>query len=138
MSADGLFCDRCGGAGLIDGWDMAGRPEARPCPSCQPSARARRSDPITSHEAAASVRKITETHTRLLDLLERRGAMTDEEISAAWTGSGLPPASPSGLRSRRAELVDRGLIADSGMTRLTASGRRTIVWISAARMERAS
>lgn len=139
MSADGLFCDRCSGSGEISGYDFSGRPEARPCPACSPPiARARRTDPGTSHEAAASVRRITETHSRLLALLAEQGPMTDEEISAAWAGSGLPPASPSGLRSRRAELVDRGLIVDSGSTRTTASGRRTIVWIAAAAMERAS
>ena len=52
-----------------------------------------------------------------------RGA-TDEEIQ---TASGM---NPSTQRPRRVELVERGLVKDSGQTRLTKSSRSAVVWIS--------
>jgi hypothetical protein len=39
-----------------------------------------------------------------------------------------PRQSPSGIRSRRAELTDLGLIIDSGRRTVTPSGRPCIVW----------
>ena len=92
------------------------------------NARARRTDPSTSHQAAASVHKTNETHQRILSLLLSRD-LTDEEIAAEWERC-YPdvPASPSGLRSRRAELVSAGIVFDSGGRRKTASGRATAVW----------
>lgn len=94
--------------------------------------RARRTDPATSHAAAASVRGTTATHTRIVYLLREQGPLTDEEIASAWqemvTIAGWPKVSPSGLRTRRAELVDRGQIVDTGRTRLTKARRHTTVW----------
>lgn len=95
-------------------------------------ARARRSDPRTSHEAAASVRGITATHRRILTLMEMFGPLTDDEIAARYRSEaksmGWPPVSPSGLRTRRAELVDLGRVLDTRRTKATISGRRTTVW----------
>lgn len=95
-------------------------------------ARARRSDPRTSHEAAASVRGITAAHRRVLTLLEMFGPLTDEEIAfryeAEAKAQGWPPISPSGLRTRRAELVDLGKVLDTRRTKATVSGRRTTIW----------
>jgi hypothetical protein len=94
----------------------------------------RRDDPETSYEAAASVRQQTETHQRILRLFTRRGPMTDVELAAAWQqadegGFGYPPISPSGLRSRRAELTDQlGLLEHSGEYRRGPTGRRMRVW----------
>jgi len=94
--------------------------------------RARRTDPRTSHDAAATVRGQTATHARLMSLLRERGPMTDEEIAAAWVDmtriAAWPKVSPSGLRTRRAELVDEGKVVDSRLTRQTQAGRRTTVW----------
>jgi hypothetical protein len=39
-----------------------------------------------------------------------------------------PRASESGIRSRRAELVDRGLVVDTGRRIRLESGRYAIVW----------
>ena len=36
---------------------------------------------------------------------------------------------PSTVRPRRLELVESGVVVDSGETRLTSSGRRAVVWI---------
>jgi predicted ArsR family transcriptional regulator len=89
---------------------------------------ARAADPETSHEAADSVSKrtITQTQEAILDVLERAGPLSDEEISDA-----LPVdlyTSPSGIRSRRAELVARGLVEWTGACDVTSSRRRTRVW----------
>ena len=40
------------------------------------------------------------------------------------------PMAPSTPRPRREELVEMGLIKDSGDKRLTNSGRKAVVWIS--------
>jgi len=47
---------------------------------------------------------------------------TDEEIQ---TGLRM---NPSTQRPRRVELVERGLVIDSGKKRLTNSGRQAVVW----------
>lgn len=95
-------------------------------------AHARNTDPTTSHAAARSVRNQTDTHERILDLLERFGDATDEELVIYWRQmrdlADWPAISPSGLRSRRAELVDLGLVVDTGRRGKTASGRSCIVW----------
>jgi hypothetical protein len=38
------------------------------------------------------------------------------------------PVSVSGIRTRRAELVEAGTVYDTGETRPTISGRAAIVW----------
>ena len=95
-------------------------------------AKARKSDPTTSHEAAKSVRNITATQQRILDVLEGYGPMNDEQLfeifDYQFRKAGLPRVSESGLRSRRSELVARGLVVDSGERQKMASGRNSIVW----------
>lgn len=89
---------------------------------------ARTTDPRTSHEAAESVRRITATKFVILDLLTR--AACDEDLVERYnfrTHHGAPKASPSGIRSRRKELVDAGLVEQYGLD-WTASGRSAIVW----------
>lgn len=90
---------------------------------------ARTGDPSTSWDAARSVdlSRRTRTQREILGILGAHGPLTDEEIAgyAAARGS---LTSPSGLRTRRAELVDRGAVVDTGQRRLTQAGRRTIVW----------
>lgn len=95
-----------------------------------PVAHARRSDPDTSKLAAASVKNLGRTRDAILRILRALGPCTDEQIQAAYSrGYGNPIlASPSGLRSRRSELVRMGLVVDSGRVGKTASGRQTIIW----------
>lgn len=88
-------------------------------------AHARRTDPWTSHEAAASV-KVRESQKLVLSLL-RQGPATDEEL-ADRAHAASAAISPSGLRTRRCELVVLGLAVDTGERRRTAAGRQTIVW----------
>lgn len=92
----------------------------------------RNSDPITSHEAAASVRNITITHNHILKLLRTYGPMTDEQLFSLYMAEaengGWKWVSVSGLRTRRSELVDAGHVADSGSKGKTRAGRSCIVW----------
>lgn len=91
-------------------------------------AYARRTDPWTSHAAARSITedKLRESQLAVLYLLKRIGASTDEEIADAY--SGPPRQSPSGLRTRRKELVDAGYVCDTGDRKRLVSGRLSIVW----------
>jgi len=102
---------------------------------------ARSTDPATSHNAARLVDKmkaadIQEEILRIVSarvfrdkVLEGSSAplvgFTDEELV-----EGLVPGSvsPSGVRTRRNELVRGGWLRDSGYRRRTRSGREAIIW----------
>jgi hypothetical protein len=90
-------------------------------------ARARKTDPETSHEAADSVENVTLTQEYILRAL--RKPRNDSQLIEAYRGyKTAPNASESGIRSRRAELVDSGLVDDSGKRVKMPSGRLSIVW----------
>jgi hypothetical protein len=95
-------------------------------------AHARNTDPATSHAAAASVLDITQTQFVILNLL--KNAMTDYElvdlygVARAYDEEFVPRASESGIRSRRSELVDRGMVLDSGLRETLPTGRKAILW----------
>lgn len=87
-------------------------------------AHARNSDPETSVEAADSVNpRIRESQQEVLERLRACGPLTDDQLVER-----LPRMSPSGVRSRRSELVERGLVRDSGARAFTKSNRKTIIW----------
>lgn len=90
-------------------------------------ALARPTDPETSHAAAASLDDVQESQKQVHRLLRMFGPMTDERLvlMARTTGWNV---SPSGLRTRRHELVAAGLVEDTGRRDTLASGRRAIVW----------
>jgi hypothetical protein len=92
----------------------------------RPAARA--TDPETSHEAAASVKRVTAKQESVLQILRRYGALTDEEIRNYHRALKYEYQSDSGLRTRRAELVRMGKVARTDEVRLTTGGRKTIVW----------
>lgn len=92
--------------------------------------RARRTDPATSHDAAASVNSLRHTHQIIVTLLRLEGGMTDEELLYLWNDRIAERISPSGLRTRRSELVDMGMVRDSGECRPLESGRMAIVWVA--------
>lgn len=93
----------------------------------------RRNDPVTSREAGESVKNMTATQAHILRLLMRR-SRTDTQLIDAFEKDRRAPwayapyASESGIRSRRAELVRRGLVVDTGLRKILVSGRRSIVW----------
>lgn len=89
--------------------------------------KARSTDPVTSHLAAESVDNVTQTQAFILRCLKR--PRNDVELVNAYRAyKTAPRASESGIRSRRAELVDRGLVIDTGRRVKLASGRYSIVW----------
>ena len=87
---------------------------------------ARNTDPQTSHDAAASVKRIRENQQLILACIKRLGPVTDEQLVKKL--SFYTPMSPSGIRTRRNELVKQGLVRDSGHREKLASGRLAILW----------
>ena len=98
----------------------------------EPYKRTRRTDPDTSLAAAASVTKITEKQTAVLMLLRECGSLTDGELGREYrvefAYGKVPRQSESGLRTRRSELVRRGLVRWTGELRKLESGRMARVW----------
>jgi hypothetical protein len=91
-------------------------------------AKARNTDPATSHQAAKSVRNVTETQAFILRIIEERPRTDGDLIDAYRSMKGAPVASESGIRSRRAELVSKGMIGDTNIRKVLPSGRMSIVW----------
>jgi hypothetical protein len=88
---------------------------------------ARKTDPQTSHDAAASVKNLTPTKEFILKALNR--PRTDVDLVEAYQNMKFAPrASESGIRSRRAELVAQGLVIDSGARIKLPSGRWATIW----------
>jgi hypothetical protein len=93
---------------------------------------ARHTDPITSHQAAASVENLSETKQIILSILRRYDNLTDEMLVKLYEARAArgeaPAASQSGIRSRRAELVRENLVQDSEARAKLSSGRNAILW----------
>ena len=96
-----------------------------------PIAPTRRTDPQTSRDAAATV-NVTKGQQAVLAEFRLYRTLTDEQLIEALRirATSCPEArlSDSGARSRRAELVTKGLLVDSGDRARTQAGRATIVW----------
>jgi Fe2+ or Zn2+ uptake regulation protein len=92
-----------------------------------PKAHARHRDPETSKEAAREV-DVTEGQWQVLNCLRAlpRG-VTDEELYRMMRQAGIK-ISPSGVRSRRSELVELALVKFAGRFEKTESGRNARVW----------
>ena len=93
---------------------------------------ARITDPQTSHEAAQSLKaeRLSETKRAILRILKYKD-LTDDQIYQMFN-QGVEhgywnPASVSGVRSRRAELVKDGLLIRKGQSK-TRFGRNCIIW----------
>lgn len=97
-----------------------------------PNARA--TDPSTSWEAAMSIsaEHLNKVQRHILNLLS--APMTDIQLVdeyRRWSSLiGEDFSSESGIRTRRAELVRRGLVVDTLVREKTPSGRNAIVWRS--------
>jgi len=87
---------------------------------------ARTTDPETSHEAAMSVTNITPLKQEILQRLMT--PMTDTDLYQLLTISSRLIVTESGVRSRRSELVQAGLVRDTGERVKLATGRNAIVW----------
>lgn len=93
---------------------------------------ARITDPVTSHLAAQSVtnEQVTKTQQAILKIL-RNEPLSDEQIvtryRAGFVAGEFGFASESGIRTRRAELVSKGLLKSVGITK-TRANRATQLW----------
>jgi hypothetical protein len=91
---------------------------------------ARVMDPITSHEAADSVKDVSVVQATILGIIGG-DSMHDERLVVEYqklVRSGIAkPATEQSIRSRRAELGRIGLLSVVGFT-VTSSGRRARVW----------
>ena len=87
---------------------------------------ARMTDPQTSHDAAASVRNLTEVKRKILEILERPQCDVDLLFNIRAKTDWI--VSESGIRSRGSELVDAGLGIDTNDRVKLPSGRYAIVW----------
>ena len=100
-------------------------------------ARWRKTDPDTSRDAALSVTEETVTMTQKRILEKLQVAMTDSELIGLFNldreYGNANFVSDSGIRSRRAELVAKGLVVDSGLRVKLFSGRYAIMWKVAGR-----
>lgn len=105
-----------------------------PPPREDPRAYAKRDDPTTSWEAAASISpdQLRDRHKAVLRVLKTFGpqhndALADkyQAIAAQWD---LPSQTDQSVRSRRSELTKMGLVVDTGETVVLGSGRRAVIW----------
>jgi hypothetical protein len=111
------------------------RPHGKQVSECQRSffddANTPWSDAETWKRAAESIslERLTRTQELVLAGLQIVGPSTDDELIAAfrrrWPSCRL---SDQSIRSRRAQLVRKGLVRDSGRRRLTKRGQRSAVW----------
>ena len=95
------------------------------------AAHARAGDPWTSHAAARSLDpdRLRATQAAVLACFQYHGPMHHEALLAAYAARRWqPPQSPSGLRTRTRELVEGGLLRNSGRTVRLPSGRASIIW----------
>ena len=89
----------------------------------EPHCHARRSDPETSHEAAARVREFGPGHcATILAVLREHGPQTIDEIAKRTHLTAVQVA------RRLPDLEKYGKAAPTGETRLSASGRQERVW----------
>ena len=86
-----------------------------------------RQDPETSFAAARSIdeRRLSKTQALVLEAL-KAGPAIDEQI--VFRVRERARVSAASVRSRRAELVRKGLVIDSGKRRPTEFGNLSIVW----------
>lgn len=88
---------------------------------------ARATDPQTSWDAARSVTGLNVRQAHIYTILLNFGSMTDERILDEYLYR-FDFISPSGCRTRRKELVEFGLVEDSGRRTPLVSGRLSIEW----------
>lgn len=100
------------------------------------TARARRTDPSTSHEAADRTSgSLSYMQSLVLGIFKILGSATDDELGTYYTlmqsSQGWPVTHPDTPRKRRSDLTKRGLLVDSGETRVNSFGSPETVWVMA-------
>ena len=85
-------------------------------------AHARRTDPMTSHEAAWSLGDLSEKQGRVLALFDARTVATDAQLRAHYQQV-YGPVAESTVRTRRRELQDLGLVVLADTKGVTSGGR---------------
>lgn len=101
-------------------------------------AHSRRGGPHTSEQAARSLKNLTQYRSYILTLFKAGKRMTDEKLLNLYQQMvekhGWEKQSDSGIRSRRAELVQIGMLhaarGEDGkiVTERSSTGRKRIVW----------
>jgi hypothetical protein len=93
------------------------------------SARTRRTDPTTSHEAAdATQSSVAASQTAVLEILtDAVMDLTDEEIAGYLRGR----FSPSRVRTARHELEEAGFVVQAGTVKLPGRRTRMRTWRAA-------
>ena len=94
-------------------------------------AHARRSDPETSHQAAAGIRRLTARHGAVWRVLDSVDDATHEELVARYedlcdrydVNRWWVPQTAASIRSRCTELLAHGLVEYTGAKRPSANGR---------------
>ena len=93
---------------------------------------ARRNDPQTSRDAAESVEHLTTRQRAVEGIFTIYVKLHDERLIELYRefrdGYKSLRQTDSGIRSRRAELVRAGVLADSGERANTKAGRKSVVW----------
>ncbi len=81
--------------------------------------RSRATDPVTSVDAGRAA-DLVGSQAMVLELLEDHGECTDYELECDLADY----YSPQRVRTARSELVEAGLVEDTGKTKLSHRGRR--------------
>jgi len=100
------------------------------CPWCggeEEVAHARNSDPETSHEAAESV-EVVKNQLYVLAVFSQICPCTDKTLVATYPRVSEHTQSESGIRTRRKELVDKGIVRWTGELVRGDTNRRERVW----------
>lgn len=95
---------------------------------------ARTTDPMTSHLApSGKAARATIADAVLKTLKKHRRGLTDEQLVDVYRAlPKAPKATPSGIRTRRAELVAAGLVEMvTDREGVTETGRRAKIWRAA-------
>jgi len=77
----------------------------------------------TSLEAYYSIERLGEKQRRVLAYIKAFPGSTDRELAQM-----MNCADPNGVRPRRKELVDLGLVVECGARVCRVSGRRALTW----------
>ena len=105
--------------------DTSRAPEPKRHPA--PRAVARRTDPHTSWEAAASLKPkvLTKIQQEVLAYFRRVGRSIDEQMIEAFRERDY---ADSTVKTRRCELVRMGYLRNSGVVAVNRRGNNMIIW----------